>query len=39
VVAVPEHDADPLILDELHGGNAIGWARVGGHPELADVLP
>jgi ankyrin repeat protein len=31
--------ADPLIKDELHGGTALGWARVGGHPELADFLP
>ncbi|MGH2893036.1 MAG: ankyrin repeat domain-containing protein [Solirubrobacteraceae bacterium] len=31
--------ADPLIQDKLHGGTARGWARVGGHPELADVLP
>jgi ankyrin repeat protein len=31
--------ADPLILDNLHGGNALGWARVGGHEDLADILP
>lgn len=31
--------ADPLIQDKLHGGTARGWALVGGHPELADVLP
>jgi len=31
--------ADPLILDELHGGSALGWARFGGHEDLADVLP
>ena len=31
--------ADPLIVDELHGGNALGWARAGDHEELADVLP
>jgi ankyrin repeat protein len=31
--------ADPLIQDKLHGGTARGWARVGGHPELADLLP
>jgi ankyrin repeat protein len=39
VVALLELGADPLILDNLHGGNALGWARVGGHGELADVLP
>jgi ankyrin repeat protein len=39
VVALLDAGADPLLLDELHGGNALGWARSGGHPELADVLP
>jgi ankyrin repeat protein len=39
VVALLELGADPLIKDKLHGGDALGWARVGGHPELADVLP
>ena len=39
VVALLELGADPLILDELHGGSALGWARAGGHPELADILP
>jgi ankyrin repeat protein len=39
VVVLLELGADPLILDELHGGNALGWARVGGHPELAEILP
>jgi ankyrin repeat protein len=39
VVALLELGADPLLLDELHGGNALGWARAGGHAELADVLP
>ena len=38
VIALLELGADPLILDSLHGGNALGWARVGGHEELADVL-
>ncbi len=33
-----ELGADPLILDHLHGGSALGWARVGGHEELAEVL-
>jgi ankyrin repeat protein len=39
VVALLDAGADPLILDDLHGGNALGWARVGCHPELADLLP
>jgi ankyrin repeat protein len=39
VLALLELGADPLIRDKLHGGNALGWARVGGHEELADVLP
>ncbi|MGH2882472.1 MAG: ankyrin repeat domain-containing protein [Solirubrobacteraceae bacterium] len=39
VVTLLELGADPLILDTLHGGNALGWARVGGHEDLADVLP
>jgi ankyrin repeat protein len=39
VIALLELGADPLITDRLHGGSALGWARVGGHPELAEVLP
>jgi ankyrin repeat protein len=39
VVALLELGADPLLLDESHGGNALGWARFGGHAELADILP
>jgi len=39
VIALLELGADPLILDDLHGGKALGWARVGGHEELADILP
>jgi ankyrin repeat protein len=39
VTALLELGADPLIVDHLHGGNALGWARVGGHEELAEVLP
>jgi ankyrin repeat protein len=39
VVTLLELGADPLLLDELHGGTALGWARAGGHGELADVLP
>jgi ankyrin repeat protein len=38
VVALLNVGADPLICDQLHGGNALGWARVGGHEELADIL-
>ncbi len=34
-----ELSADPLIVDNLHGGNALGWARAGGHEELTEVLP
>jgi len=39
VTVLLELGADPLIRDDLHGGNALGWARVGGHEELSDVLP
>jgi ankyrin repeat protein len=39
VAALRELGADPLLLDELHGGTALGWARVGGHEDLADILP
>jgi ankyrin repeat protein len=39
VIALLELGADPLIRDDLHGGNALGWARVGGHEELAGILP
>ena len=39
VVTLLELGADPLMLDNLHGGKALGWARVGGHEELADILP
>ena len=39
VVALLELGADPLTLDNLHGGNALGWARFGGHEELAELLP
>jgi ankyrin repeat protein len=30
--------ADPHIRDSLHDGDALGWARVGGHEDLADLL-
>ena len=39
VVTLLDLGADPLITDSLHGGNALGWARVGCHEELADILP
>jgi ankyrin repeat protein len=39
VIALLKHDADPLIVDDLHGGTARGWARSGGHDELAAILP
>jgi ankyrin repeat protein len=39
VAVLLELGADPLIQDNLHGGNALGWARSGGHHELADILP
>jgi len=39
VVTLLELGADALIADKLQGGDALGWARVGGHEELADVLP
>ena len=39
VAALLELGADPLLLDGLHGGDALGWARSGGHEDLADILP
>jgi ankyrin repeat protein len=39
VVTLLELGADPLVLDNLHGGSALGWARVGGHEDLTEVLP
>jgi ankyrin repeat protein len=30
-ITLLELGADPLIRDHLHGGNALGWARVGCH--------
>jgi ankyrin repeat protein len=39
VAALLELGADPLIQDRLWGGTALGWARVGGHEDLADILP
>ena len=39
VTALLDAGADPLILDDLHGGDALGWARAGCHEELADIVP
>jgi ankyrin repeat protein len=39
VLTLLELGADPLIQDNLHGGNALGWARSGGHRDLGDILP
>lgn len=39
VLTLLDLGADPLITDNLHGGNALGWVRVGCHEELADILP
>ena len=39
VLTLIELGADPLIRDKLHSGTALGWARVGCHDELADILP
>ena len=33
-----ELGADPELRDDLYDGNAIGWARAGGHQELAEAL-
>lgn len=33
-----ELGADPSLRDALHGGDAAGWARFGGHEELAARL-
>jgi ankyrin repeat protein len=38
VVALLELGADPLLVDDLHGGTALGWARFGGNDDLADLL-
>jgi ankyrin repeat protein len=38
VLVLLELGADPLMRDHLHGGTALGWARVGEHEDLADVL-
>jgi ankyrin repeat protein len=38
VATLLELGADPHIRDRIHGGDALGWARQGGHADLADVL-
>ena len=38
VFALIELGADPEIKDDLYTGNAIGWARAGGHEWLAEEL-
>ena len=39
VLALLELGADPLIVDDLHGGNARGWSSHGGHTDVAELLP
>lgn len=39
VATLLELGADPQLTDDLHGGNARGWARAGGHDQLAETLP
>jgi ankyrin repeat protein len=38
VEALLELGADATIRDALHGGDPSGWARFGGHAELAELL-
>lgn len=38
VEALLELGADPAIRDALHEGTAEGWARFGGHDDLAELL-
>jgi ankyrin repeat protein len=38
VFALLELGADLELRDDLYDGNAIGWARAGGHEDLADEL-
>jgi ankyrin repeat protein len=38
VEALLDLGADPTIRDALHGGDASGWARYGGHAQLAELL-
>jgi ankyrin repeat protein len=39
VLTLLELGADPLIVDNLHAGNARGWASYGAHEDLAELLP
>jgi ankyrin repeat protein len=39
ILALLELGGDPQIVDNLHGGNARGWASYGGHEDLAELLP
>lgn len=39
ITALLDLGADPTVRDELHGGDARGWARVACHQELEDILP
>ena len=38
VLALLSGGADPTVRDELHGGDASGWAEFGGHPGIARLL-
>jgi ankyrin repeat protein len=38
VLTLLQLGADRLIVDDLHGGDARGWAVHGGHEDLADLL-
>jgi ankyrin repeat protein len=38
VEALLELGADPTLRDALYDGTASGWAQVGGHAELAELL-
>jgi ankyrin repeat protein len=39
VLTLLELGADPLIVDNLHAGDARGWASFGGHEDVAELLP
>jgi ankyrin repeat protein len=38
VLALLSGGADPTVRDELHGGDASGWAEFGGHAGIARLL-
>ncbi|MGH3002045.1 MAG: ankyrin repeat domain-containing protein [Gaiellaceae bacterium] len=38
VAALLELGADPTVRDALHDGPPAGWAELGGHAELAELL-